>query len=227
MRRFAALLLVALLAGCAGGHEERGEATLWITRDRGETVLYTGKVAAGQTVMDALRSRGDVDTRYGGRFVQSIDGIEGSFSEGRDWFYFVNGVAADRGAVEYRLRPGETAWWDYRSWRDEAEVQVVVGAFPEPFLHGYDGEVRPAAVRYAKAEQADDAAAVAELIGARTITRTTPACCPNVFRIVDGPPRFSATASSPRGPYTFVFAGDVEALVENPARFRFRYEVAP
>jgi hypothetical protein len=227
MRRLAALLLVSVLAGCGGGGEERGEATLWVTRDRGTTVMYTGSVSAGQTVMDALRSAQDVETRYGGRFVQSIDGVEGSLSAGRDWFYFVNGFAADRSAAEYRLRAGEVAWWDYRSWKDEPEVQVVVGAFPEPFVHGYAGKVRPAAVRYARAEQAPAARAVAKLIGARTVSRAAPACCPNVFRIVDGPKRFEATATSPGGPVTFVFAGDVQALVANPRRFRFRYEVKP
>jgi hypothetical protein len=38
-----------------------------------------------------------------------------------------------------RLRPGDVEWWDYRSWRGGAmSVPVVVGAFPEPFLHGFE-----------------------------------------------------------------------------------------
>ena len=44
---------------------------------------------------------------YGGRFVQSIEGVAGDAGAKRDWFYFVNGVEADRGAAEYRLRPGD------------------------------------------------------------------------------------------------------------------------
>ena len=31
---------------------------------------------------------------------------------------------------------------------------VVVGAFPEPFLHGYAGKVRPVAIRYAPGQKA-------------------------------------------------------------------------
>ena len=93
--------------------------------------------------MQALRSEADVDTGFGGRFVQSIEGVAGDADAKRDWFYFVNGIEADRGAAEYRLRPGDVLWWDYRSWAgDDMREPVVVGAFPEPFLHGYDGTAR-------------------------------------------------------------------------------------
>jgi len=75
--RAAALLLLALvLAGCGGGREH-GKATLWVTRDRGAQVLYAGTVPAGLTAMQALERRMKVSTRYGGRFVESIDGIRG------------------------------------------------------------------------------------------------------------------------------------------------------
>ena len=89
-------------------------------------------------------------TRYGGRYVQAIEGVEGDLAAQRDWFWFVNGIEGDRSAAEIRLRPGDVAWWDFRGWAGAAERRpVVVGAFPEPFLHGWDGHVRPAAVRYA------------------------------------------------------------------------------
>jgi uncharacterized protein DUF4430 len=101
--RLLGLVLALLLAACAGAGEEQGTATLWVTRDRGAEVLRETAVPAGQTVMRALDGEADVETRYGGRFVQAIDGLEGSLAEGRDWFFFVNGVAADRGAAEYRL----------------------------------------------------------------------------------------------------------------------------
>ena len=93
--------------------------------------------------MRALAAEADVETRYGGRYVQSVNGIEGSLGEQRDWFWFVNGYEGDRSAASYRLRDGDVAWLDYRAWEREGEARVVVGAFPEPFLHGYEGKTRP------------------------------------------------------------------------------------
>jgi hypothetical protein len=129
------VLLAAALAGC-GGQGTHGTATLWVTRDRGSHVLLVRSVPAGETAMQALTRSVKLKTRYGGRYVQGIDGVDGSLSARRDWFYFVNGVAPDRSAAEVRLHPGDVEWWDYRSWGDGKEVPVVVGAFPEPFLHG-------------------------------------------------------------------------------------------
>jgi hypothetical protein len=130
------LLLALVLAGC-GGAREHGTATLWVTRDRGAQVLYTGTVPAGLTAMQALERKRDVSTRYGGRFVQSIDGLERSLTGQRDWFYFVNGIEGDRSAAEVKLHEGDVEWWDFRGWNGRSmSVPVVVGAYPEPFSRG-------------------------------------------------------------------------------------------
>jgi hypothetical protein len=228
--RRALLALVLLLAGCGGaGEDERGTATLWITRDRGSEVLHEGTIPAGLTVLRALRREVEVETRYGGRFVQAIDGIEGSLAAGRDWFFFVNGVAADKGAAEYRLRPGDTAWWDYRQWKDDGEVRIVVGAFPEPFLHGYEGRRRPAAVRYAPESQEPAARAIGKLISAASVA---PLATPvpegsNAFVIRPGLPRFTAQLVSADGPYRFTLVGNADRLARDPDLIRFRYEGVP
>ena len=141
-RYLSPLLLVALaLAGCggAGPTAADGTARLWVTRDRGRSLLVAATIPAGQTLLRALRSKAKLTTRYGGGFIQSIDGIEGSARQHKDWFWFVNGLAGDRSAASYRLRNGDVAWWDYRDWSGDAQtLEVVPGAFPEPFLHGYD-----------------------------------------------------------------------------------------
>jgi Domain of unknown function (DUF4430) len=229
VKRVVALLVVAVLAACGGGDEQDGNASLWITRDRGAQVLFDGTVSAGLTVMQALRQKADVETRYGGRFVQSIDGLEGSLRKGRDWFFFVNGVAADRGAAEYRLERGDIAWWDYREWQGEGEVRIVVGAFPEPFLRGYGGRTRPAHVRYERSSQAAAARRIGEMIEAESVARSATPVPPgaNGFLLVAGPPSFRARLVSPRGPYTFVLAGDANRLAHDPDLARFRYEGLP
>ena len=118
-RALAALAVLVLLAGCGGAGGEEGTATLWVTRDRGAELLLDAEVDAGQTLMRALGSKVELETRYGGRYVQSIDGLAGSLDGQRDWFWFVNGYEGDRSAASYRLRDGDVAWLDYRGWERE------------------------------------------------------------------------------------------------------------
>ena len=217
MKRLPVVVLLALaLAGC-GTVKTSGTATLWITRDRGARVLLTRTVPAGLTAMQALKRAREVDTRYGGRYVQSIGGIAGSLSARQDWFYFVNGIEADRSAAEYRLRPGDVEWWDYRSWRRQMRVPSVIGAFPEPFLHGYDGKVRPAVV----VGTGTGARALARLVHGR-VAATAPERA-NVLRLVHGAARFTARLR-PGGGVEFLYGGDPMRLARHPSMFRFRYE---
>ena len=152
-RGLAALAAAAvLLTGCGlgPGEEQEGGAQLRVTRDFGHEELGSVRLATlreDQTVMRMLRSEFDVDTRFGGRFVQAIDGLEGGGpASTRDWFFFVNGIESDTGAAEYELSPGDRVQWDHRSWGAAMRVPAIVGAFPEPFLHGTEGERRPVRV---------------------------------------------------------------------------------
>lgn len=141
MRSALVLLFASLaLAGCGGGERSQGTATLWVTHDRGAQVVYAGPVPAGLDGIQAVERKLKVTTSYGGRFLQSIGGVAGSLSAQRDWFFYVNGVEGDRSATEVTLHPGDMLWWDYRRW-DAAtmSIPVVVGAYPEPFIHGFPG----------------------------------------------------------------------------------------
>ena len=101
------------------------------------------KVHEGDTVMRMLRSKFDVTTRFGGRFVQSIDGLAGQGAGGQvDWFFFVNGVEADKGAAEWHVSPGDRIQWDRRDWGAAMRVPAIVGAYPAPFTTG-DGRQAP------------------------------------------------------------------------------------
>ena len=144
MRRVALLAVALVAAGCGSTQAGSGRATVWVTRDRGAQVLHVGKVPAGVSAMQAVTRLGKVGTRFGGRYLRSVDGVA---EHGRQaWFYYVNGYLADRASTDYRLRAGDVLWWDFRSWRDPAQDPVVVGAFPEPFLQGYAGKTRPGVV---------------------------------------------------------------------------------
>jgi len=223
VRRVAAAgLVVAALAGCSSTHTS-GSATLWITRDRGQHVLLTSKVKAGQSAMAALQQVTKVKTSYGGRFAQSIDGVSGSRSDQRDWFYFVNGYEADRGAADYTLHPGDVEWWDYRSWKHEMYVPVVVGAFPEPFLHGYDGKTRPATIVYDSQALAREARALGKLIHAKTLTADQLADA-NVLFLTKADVPLSATSKGAGQPARFVIGPTAaRRLLADPKLVRFRY----
>lgn len=210
-RALAALAVLVLLAGCGGsaGGEE-GTARLWVTRDRGTKLLIEADVDAGQTLMRALASKADVDTRYGGRFIQAVNGIEGDLTAQRDWFWFVNGYEGDRSAASYRLRDGDVAWLDYRPWQREGEARVVVGAFPEPFLHGYGGKTRPVAIRY-EAGLAQRAGALARSLG-KVDLKALPAPVPdgsNVLEVRKGPARLvgELLGQTAGDPVRFVLSG--------------------
>ena len=80
-RLLAALLIAALAAGCCqdASAVPAGPAAVrvTITRDYGATVLRARRAAPGQPAMTAVRRIGHVSTSYGGRFVESIDGLSG------------------------------------------------------------------------------------------------------------------------------------------------------
>jgi len=232
LKRALALLLVLLLAGCggtAGGEGDGGTASLWVTRDRGAEVILTAEVPAGLTVLQALDRETDVETRFGGRFVQSIEGIEGSLSAERDWFYFVNGIEPDVGAADVRLRPGDVAWWDFRSWAQQMQQPVVVGAFPEPFVHGWAGRVRPVEVR--APQGLDDAAAALR----QALPQAGGDGDPNVVvleeRAGEAGAQLTATRDSANdSPVTFTLSGSKAAvhaaalaLAADPSIVRYRY----
>ena len=144
------VLLAVAVAGCGFGEgATRGDVTLTVTRDFGGQALHEGveeeTATEGDTVMRLLQDRYEVDTRYGGGFVQEIDGIGGGRADGRrvDWFYYVNGIEAPVGAAERRVTAGERVWWDHHNWEAAQRVPAVVGSFPEPFVTGLEGKRFP------------------------------------------------------------------------------------
>jgi hypothetical protein len=149
-RLAAALILVIALAGCGfgAGKKSGGSVTVSVTRDFGRSRLAPTSrqpVRDSDTVMRATQRAFDVTTRYGGNFVQEIDGVSGGSEDGRkvDWFYYVNGIEASQGAGERKLSSGDRIWWDHHDWEKAMRVPAVVGSFPEPFRSGQDGKKIP------------------------------------------------------------------------------------
>lgn len=159
----ASLLVALVAAGCgAGAGRTPDEVSLRVTDDFGRRSLLertTPEVAGTDTVMRFLQRNAEVRTRFGGGFVQSIDGLAGGREQGRpiDWFFYVNGVLSEKGAAAVRVRPGSRIWWDRRDWGATMAVDAVVGSYPEPFVSGYTGERAPTRLECdASAEEACD-----------------------------------------------------------------------
>jgi hypothetical protein len=147
-----ALLLAALAAaGCGlGPGPDVGSVELTVTREFGATPVLERSVDAKEsdTVMRLLEGNAKISTRYGGGFVQSIDGVEATQRGGSpyDWFFYVDGVESPIGAADYALKGDERIWWDYRDWAATNHVPAVVGSWPAPFAGGYEGKRHPVAV---------------------------------------------------------------------------------
>jgi hypothetical protein len=151
---FSGLALVGLLAlaGCGlGPGSTPGGVSLSVTQDFGALpVGYAGtpRVSGQETVMSLLQRNYEVKTRYGGGFVESVNGHAGGTQAGEpiDWFYYVNGVEAPKGAADTNVRTGDRIWWDLHDWSQTDNIPAVVGSFPEPFVGGIEGKRYPVRV---------------------------------------------------------------------------------
>jgi hypothetical protein len=144
-----ALLGAALAAaGCGlGPGADVGSVELTVTREFGRAAVLQRSLEAKEsdTVMRALESEADVETRFGGGFVHSIDGVAEGERGGDpyDWFFFVDGVESPIGAADVELKGDERVWWDYRDWSATNHVPAVVGSWPAPFRDGIAGKRHP------------------------------------------------------------------------------------
>jgi hypothetical protein len=145
IRASVALVATLALAGCGlGAGGKPTHVSLLVTDGFGaQTVLSkpAPTIVGADTVMRMLERNATVTTAYGGGFVASIDKLAGGGST--DWFYYVNGVEAGKGAADTKLHTGDHVWWDRHVWKAAESIPAVVGSFPEPFVDGYGGKHLP------------------------------------------------------------------------------------
>ncbi len=161
IRRLLISLLAAGLVAATGCGVGEGTAvnpgSQLITSDFGSKVVVLDqhpKIEGSDTVMRLLQRNAHVTTRFGGKFVQSINGVSGGETKGGDpddWFFYVNGIESGAGASEIRVHDGDRVWWDDHDWSGAMDTPAVVGSFPEPFVHGADGKKLPTRVECAPA----------------------------------------------------------------------------
>ena len=142
-----ALLLLGVTlatAGCGLGPGSKvGSVDLTVTRDFGATKLVeaSGEANESDTVMRFLEKEVEIETRYGGGYVKSIDGLEESERGGHpyDWFFWANGILSPTGSAEVPVEGGDKIWWDIHNWGASEGSPAVVGSWPAPFTTGWEG----------------------------------------------------------------------------------------
>jgi Domain of unknown function (DUF4430) len=206
-------VLALPLAACGlGAGASPGSVAVTVTADFGQHQLpapVSLKVVGQETAMSLLERNYQVKTRYGGKFVQSIDGLSGGSEAGEpvDWFYYVNGVEASKGAAATNVYPGDQIWWDHHDWSRTEDVPAVVGSFPEPFLRGLGGQRYPVRIECTSLTSSPCRTVVARLREEGVPAAIAAAGSggePQTLRVVVGPFREiaadSTVASIARGP---------------------------
>jgi hypothetical protein len=127
---------------------------LVITRDFGKELIFGDsiKIDGDATAMTILQDGVEVETKYGGGFVNAINGIssgfEGNNGQKLDWFYYMNGMSCNMGATDYTVNPGDIEHWDFRDWSYYQMTPAIIGDFPQPFVNGFNGKVYPTTIIY-------------------------------------------------------------------------------
>ena len=177
-----ALLLISLLCGCssqaqsedentANNEPAKAQVTVVVTQDFGKEFILEEVVGieADTTALAALQMVAEVKTRYGGRFVNAINGIgsehEGANGGKKDWFIYINGIQSNVGAADYKLKDGDIEHWDFRDWSYQMSVPAIVGDFPQPFLSGYQEKMKPTSVVYEESFSSEAEVLVEKLKG--------------------------------------------------------------
>jgi hypothetical protein len=128
-RALALVLAMATLAGCGSSAPTTSDdISLTVTRDFGarDVVSRAAERAPAQGGLTRILQR------YGSpRGAQSL---------------FVNGVLAGKPASDLELHGGDRVWLDQHAAGVVREIPAVVGAFPEPFVHGVEGKRLPVRV---------------------------------------------------------------------------------
>lgn len=146
-------LLIILPCGCQSQTSGEIAVRVIVTQDFGSELLLDEPVVLddGANALDALEKVATVETKYGGGFIEAINGIRSQYSQGKakkDWFFYMNGMSANVGLMDYELYEGDVEHWDFHDWSFHAFVPATIGDFPQPFVGGYQGKNLPTIVVY-------------------------------------------------------------------------------
>jgi hypothetical protein len=142
------LALAAVPAGCGSSTGEGSDGiSITVTRDYGAADLapLTREPVPPPGGLARILAR-----HPNGRGAQSL---------------FVNGIGVDEPVSELAVHGGDRVWLDQHKPGAVRDVRAVVGAFPEPFVHGIDGKRLPVRVECDDPRAGACAAVAEKLVG--------------------------------------------------------------
>jgi len=152
--------LLTLLCACPTSPPEKEAGVIRVrvvaTENFGQRLMFDKilEVMPDTSAMAALTRVAEVETAYGGGFVNAINGIRSRFTGTggvkADWFFYVNGIQSSTGALDYKLNDGDIQHWDFHDWSLRHFIPAIVGDLPEPFAHGYSGKTSPTVIAYSE-----------------------------------------------------------------------------
>lgn len=176
-------LFTIALCGCQPQPTSEIAVKVIVTQNFGNELMLDEPVivSTGTNALGALEEVAMVETKYGGGFIEAINGICSQYSAGskakNDWFFYVNGMSANVGAREYKLYDGDIEHWDFHDWSFQAFIPATIGDFPQPFLGGYKGKTSPTIIVYDEKFQAHSMDLMSKLrkLGVENICAQVPA----------------------------------------------------
>jgi hypothetical protein len=152
------LLVTATLCACSAQPSEKEADAITVrvvaTQNFGQELIFdeTLEVLPGTSAMSALMEVAEVEVAYGGGFVNAINGVRSGYTgkdkTKTDWFFYVNGIQSNVGALDYELRDSDIQHWDFHNWSFHHFIPAIMGDFPQPFRNGYRGKTSSTIIVY-------------------------------------------------------------------------------
>ncbi|WXR62244.1 DUF4430 domain-containing protein [Peptostreptococcaceae bacterium AGR-M142] len=137
--------------------EKIGTVRLTVSKDFFNEIIFNEDVDLKNdySIMDILKEHTEVETSYGGSFVESINSYKSNFKDDskdkkRDWFYYVNGYMADISSTDYLPKENDHIVFDYHPWSDKSYNNSLISSFENTFKNGYMDEKIPNEIIYQK-----------------------------------------------------------------------------
>ncbi|MFC1507163.1 DUF4430 domain-containing protein [Thermoproteota archaeon] len=127
------------------------KVTIIVTKDFGKELLLekTITIAPDISALEASKQVAEIETKYGGAFVSSINNVSSSYPKTQyDWFFYVNGFLSKTGSSNYVIMNGDSIVWDYHRWDVSQFQSAILGSYPKYLTNGYSGEISATIVAY-------------------------------------------------------------------------------